>query len=74
MVPASSKEFLEIQANNKVWIHSETRTPHDNNIQIVKIICPENENDISSVINVIVYLWQKKLIIMKTTKPIMVIC
>ena len=74
MAPASSKEFLEIQAKNKVWIHSETRTPHDNNLKIVRIICPENENDISSAINVIVYLWQEKLIIMKTTRPIMVIC
>ena len=33
MAPASSKEFLEIQANYKVWIHSESRTWHDNNMQ-----------------------------------------
>ena len=33
MVPAPSKEFLDIQANYRVWIHSETRTWHDNNIQ-----------------------------------------
>ena len=33
MLPASSKEFLVIQANYRVWIHSETRTWHYNNIQ-----------------------------------------
>ena len=33
MVPASSKEFLDIQANYRVYIHSETRAWHDNNIQ-----------------------------------------
>ena len=32
MVPASSKEFLDIQANYRVWIHSEARTWHYNNI------------------------------------------
>ena len=32
MAPASSKEFLDIQANYRVWIHSETCTWHDNNI------------------------------------------
>ena len=26
VAPASSKEFLDIQANYRVWIHSETRT------------------------------------------------
>ena len=26
MAPALSKEFLDIQANKRVWIHSETRT------------------------------------------------
>ena len=26
MVPASSKEFRDIQGNYRVWIHSETRT------------------------------------------------
>ena len=31
--PASSKEFLDIQANYRVWIHSETRMWHDKNIQ-----------------------------------------
>ena len=30
MAPASSKEFLDIQANYTVLIHSETRTWHDN--------------------------------------------
>ena len=30
MAPALSKEFLDIQANYKVWIHSETLTWHDN--------------------------------------------
>ena len=29
----SSKESLDIQANYRVWIHSETRTWHDNDIQ-----------------------------------------
>ena len=40
----------------------------------VKIICPEKEDDVSSVINVIVYLWKKKLIITKTvmTNPVMI--
>ena len=33
MAPASSKEFLDIQANYRVWVHSEIRTSHDNNIQ-----------------------------------------
>ena len=33
MAPASSKEFFDIQANYRVWIHSETRAWHDNNIQ-----------------------------------------
>ena len=33
VVPASSKEFLDIQANYRVWIHSETCTWHDNNRQ-----------------------------------------
>ena len=33
MALASSKEFVDIQANYRVWIHSETRTWHDNNIQ-----------------------------------------
>ena len=32
IVPALSKEFLDIQANYREWIHSETRTWHDNNI------------------------------------------
>ena len=34
MTPALSKEFLDIQANYEVWILSETRTRHDNNIQL----------------------------------------
>ena len=33
MVPASSKEFLDIQANYRVWICSETSIWHDNNLQ-----------------------------------------
>ena len=33
IAPASSKEFLDIQANYGVLILSETRTWHDNNIQ-----------------------------------------
>ena len=33
MAPGSSKEFLDIQANYRVWISSEIRTWHDNNIQ-----------------------------------------
>ena len=33
MAPASSKEFRDNQANNRVWIHSETHTWHDYNIQ-----------------------------------------
>ena len=40
----------------------------------VKIICPENEGDISSVITVVAWLWKKKMIIMKTvvTNPILI--
>ena len=34
MVPASSKEFFDIQANYKVWIHSETLMWRDNKIQL----------------------------------------
>ena len=37
MAPASSKEFLDIQANYRVWIYSETRTLHDNNVQSQEI-------------------------------------
>ena len=33
MAPAWSKEFLDIQENYAEWIHSETRTWHDNDIQ-----------------------------------------
>ena len=33
MAPASSMELLDIQANYLVWIHSEARRWHDNNIQ-----------------------------------------
>ena len=33
MTPASNKEFLDIQANYTVQIHSKPRTWHDNNIQ-----------------------------------------
>ena len=36
MEPASSKEFLDIQGNYRLWMHSETRTSHDNDIQSVK--------------------------------------
>ena len=36
MAPASSKEFLDIQANYRVWIHAKTRTGDDNNIQSVE--------------------------------------
>ena len=33
MVPVSSKEFPDIQANYRAWIHSGTRACHDNNIR-----------------------------------------
>ena len=33
MAPASSREFV-IQANYRVWIHYETGTWHDKNIQL----------------------------------------
>ena len=41
-------------------------------LSTVKIVCPENEDDVSNVINVTVYFWKNKLIIMKTamTNPI----
>ena len=32
-VVSTSKEFYDIEANYRVWIHSETRTWHDNSIQ-----------------------------------------
>ena len=35
MAPVSNKGFLEIQANYRVWIHSEPPTWHANNIQYV---------------------------------------
>ena len=38
MTPALSKKFFDIQANYIVWIHSETGTWYDNNIQLKKII------------------------------------
>ena len=38
MTPALSKKFFDIQANYIVWIHSDTRTWYDNNIQLKKII------------------------------------
>ena len=33
MVPALKKEFVDIQANFRVWIHPETHRWHDNNIK-----------------------------------------
>ena len=36
MTPASTKEFLDIHSNYRVWIYSETRMSHDNNIQPIK--------------------------------------
>ena len=33
VAPASSKKFLDIHASYRVWIHSQTCTWHDNNIQ-----------------------------------------
>ena len=35
-MPASKKQILDIQETYKVWIHSKTRTWHDNNIQANK--------------------------------------
>ena len=40
MAPASSKKFLETQANCRVWIRSETRTWHHNNIQSIIFTSP----------------------------------
>ena len=34
-LPALSKKFLDIKANYRVWIHSETRTRHDNKIHLI---------------------------------------
>ena len=43
IAPASNKELLDIQANYRVWIHSETRTWHDNNMQSIDcFFCDEN--------------------------------
>ena len=36
MAPASGKHFLDIQANYRMWVQSETRTWHDNNIQLFR--------------------------------------
>ena len=33
MTPSLSKQFLNIQANYRLWIHSEIRTQHNNGIQ-----------------------------------------
>ena len=38
MAAALRKEFLDIQVNYRVWINSETRTWHDNNIQSLKAV------------------------------------
>ena len=37
MAPALSKEFLEIQANYRMQIYPETRTWHDNNMQLIRL-------------------------------------
>ena len=34
MEPSRSKEFLDIQAKYRVWIHSETSTWHDKSIEL----------------------------------------
>ena len=44
MVPALSKEFLDIQANYWVWILSETRTWHDNIIRYFLIVQFQSNN------------------------------
>ena len=38
MAPASSKEFLDVQANYKAWIHSETHTLNNNKIQLTPYV------------------------------------
>ena len=48
MAPASSKEFLDIQVNYRVWIHPETRTWHDNDIQSLLFYDKENSHEIIS--------------------------
>ena len=53
MAPASSKEFLDIKANYRVWIHSETRTWHDNNIQ-----SPIKESDFKESV---CFLWTREI-------------
>ena len=47
MASASSKEFLEIQANYRVYIHSEPREWHDNNIQAEQKVA-SNEQKVTS--------------------------
>ena len=42
-MPASSKDFLDIQATIRVWIHSETRAWHDKNIQLSSLIFSANK-------------------------------
>ena len=37
MAPASNKEVLDIQANYRVQIHSETRRWHENNMQLKNV-------------------------------------
>ena len=41
LVPASNKEILDIQSNYRLWIHSQTRTWHDNSISL-NWICTQN--------------------------------
>ena len=53
MASASSKEFLEIQANYRVYIHSEPREWHDNNIQAEQKVASNEQTLTSNVEKVI---------------------
>ena len=59
MAPASSKEFLDIQPNYRVWIHSETRTRHDKNIQLkhtlIRWMCLK-ANDVTKTVSINIIL------------------
>ena len=58
--PKSCGWFLQNDTFKIKWLEGEISS------STVKILCPENENDVSSVITVKVWSWKKKLIFMKT--------
>ena len=53
MAPALRKVFSDIQANYTVWIHSETRTLHDDNIPSASAV----NFSLAAFLNAIFCLW-----------------